>query len=158
MIITQKIKEDVDGFIAGTIEIEKLYNLSYDDKARLTRAMESYLRSIQDMRRIVAEAERRDTKVYFTFERDINIPDGDWSKDYSFIQNLSYDFRYLFPEWEDNYDATSALENAKVTGKNTIVDPEMCCSYFYFKTKKEAEAFINRLNKFFAKRQEETKK
>lgn len=150
----KKHETDVDDLLNGKMTPQQLvtkYALTTKEITNLQRDLCSIAEIIKGLWRLFVNAERRQTGIYFTFEDDIDKP-GDYIKEYSFIANLTYMYPQIFPDCDDNHNVTDLFRKIGVTTPSTINDTEACCCYFYFKTKRSAETFIVRLNKFFQKR------
>lgn len=95
----------------------------------------------------------------FDFDRDIyDEGPGEGRHRYSFAGAMITTCAPLLDDCEDNYDVTELLKKKHVVRKGTEDDPESCSVYFYFKTKKAAQSFIERFNKFLRKRYDETRR
>ena len=130
------------------------YSLTGDDQEAIQRHLRSIAHTRSEIVKVLDRSYKRKEKTYFTYSHDINEPEGD-EKYYSFIGNLAYDDRDIFYDCDDNHGVTELLESQGVLGEDDILDPEMCCSYFYFRTKEAARSFIDRLNAFVTKRRTE---
>lgn len=53
---------------------------------------------------------------------------------------------------EDNYDVQRIIERAGIAGKNTTFDSESCQLFAYFKSKRDGEAFVKRVNRFLTRK------
>lgn len=160
MKIQTKHQDDIDNLLRGATDIEAIqqaYHLPSETRYKLMNRI-SHIYEIQvEMMRILAETEAKRTGIHFTYKDHINLPDKEnYLDDWSFIMNLAYDYSYIFHDCEDNYAVTNLLEEEGIIGYG-MSDPEMCCSYFYFKSKQEAEGFLNRLNTFCNARLSERK-
>lgn len=70
--------------------------------------------------------------------------------------SVSSDLRSLetFDNCESNYDVIERLKENKVLTKSCEDDSEYCQSWFYFKSKAAADAFIKRLTNYVEKRKQ----
>lgn len=155
MKIHAKHRSDISDFIRGACEasdLKRAYHLSEMDTWHLRNKLQDIGRTVAGMQAILAKAESAYTGQFFTND-NLHPPEKRYGmKEWSFTCDLYYDYPHVFFDCDDNHDVTSLLERERVVGKNDTSDPEMCCSYFYFTTKRNAEAFIARLNKFCQKR------
>jgi len=86
-------------------------------------------------------------------ESTLNEPCGEYGlKQWTFNAAMVSSYGAVFADCEDNYEVTDVLRKAKVLGKNDKDDPESCCSYFYFESKRDAQAFLRRLNRYMIER------
>ena len=78
----------------------------------------------------------------FTFKQDIRNPDKEFDlNDWGFRDDL----RNVFGV-NDNYGVTKILRDRKVLTDNDEDDTESACTWVYFKSEKDARAFLRRLN------------
>lgn len=63
---------------------------------------------------------------------------------------ITADFRALetFQNCESNYDVVDRLNKYNVLTKSAVEDSEYCQFFAYFKSKKSAESFLDRLSKY----------
>jgi hypothetical protein len=115
-------------------------------------------RDTPEVAEVVCMGEVETGAKQFDFDRDMWKADPEDDYAYTFSGAMVSTCEPLLDDCEDNHDVTRLLKKKHVVRKGTESDPESCSVYFYFKTKSAAQSFIKRLNKFLAKRYDESRK
>lgn len=132
------------------------YALTQPEILRLCSLAETFKAIRGEALGILLFALKRREQLFVTFEDDIMLPDHD-TREYSFIADLRSEFPEFYPDL-DNHDITNLLIKEGVIDEDdpdSSTDPEMCCSYLYFKTEQSARAFILRFNAYLVRRSTE---
>ena len=139
-------------------DVKTQYNLTEEETEKVDEHLRSVWKGESRIQQIfeLELALLRCTFSDFTFEEDIDKPKPEeGAEEWSFIADLPDMYRTIFFDCKDNYEATDLLNREGVFSNTGISDPESFCSYFYFKSEREAQDFIDRLNVFCRKRLEE---
>lgn len=70
---------------------------------------------------------------------------------YHFVRDVAFDNDEVFG---DNHEVADCMKKMGFPNKSVVMDPELCCFYAYFKSKKAGVSFINKLNRYLNKKLE----